>query len=177
MLTRLRNVGIGGSAVILADPFNGDENAIAKYLNTELGVARQFDKDMKLAEAMKTPDIWLGNRNGAVNKVLIEKIAPWYKQKLNSYIGRGYSVDEALKMANASANRLLQEELLELELDFPGASTVFSSAAHQVADRNFNFMGHLGTEEIPVNEKEIYKRYRAKKKAKRAKKASKQITQ
>lgn len=153
------------------DPANAGKGAVS-YIGSELGLDLYNKRETALALAMADPSKWVTSRQ-ALLKPIQERVAAEYAIQLKKYETAGFPIEEGMKRAANYANMLLQKELEDLELEHPGSGTIWASAAHKMSDRNFQFAGAMGGAESPVNEKEIYKRMRAKKKAKKAKRAVK----
>lgn len=182
-LTRFRGGGgLTGAGGMTWNPFKADDNEYAdtvveKYLASQLHIPIKKKRDGALIKAMEKPSEWLTERNKEMDKIINGPVTTFFKEKLDLYILEGFPVEEAMSMAAQRANFVLQTEMEELELRYPGSNTIFASAAHKMADREGNFMLANGGAEQSINKKAIYKEYRQKKKAKRAKKASKQTSQ
>lgn len=160
------------------------------YVSRELKFDYESNRTKGLITAMATPADWLKERQiridgGASTELKDSKnafvifpgiknvIAEHYAKKMNKYKIAGLPFAEANARASASANRLLEEEMEELELEYPGGSTIFASAAQSMADRNAKFGMATGQAESGLDEKAVYKRIRRAKKAKKAKRRAK----
>jgi hypothetical protein len=184
MLTRARNYGIVEStapspAIKLS---NGkwvpadNIGSVEEYLGRQLKLDLQRSKQESLIEAMEKPTDWLAKRNAAYDDIK-KRIAGVYAIQMGKYYTAGFPVEEAQQLAENAANALLQIELRDLEMTLPGANTVFASAANTQAARESKYALAEGVAEHRKSDKEIYKRYRAKKKAKKAKRAAKKSQQ
>lgn len=182
-LTRY-NRGLGSNSALTLPNFWEDDGTFnlgargqlaVDFVSKELKLDLIDKREKSLVNAMVNPSKWLDDREGPMNDMK-ENLAKHYATKLQKYYNAGFPADESAALAAKSTNRLLQEEMEELEMEYPGASTIYASAAHQMADRNTRFnLGVGGVAEGRVSEKEIYKKIRAAKKAKKAKRAAKSI--
>ncbi len=152
---------------------NTNLQQIGDYLGRELKIDLINKREASLISAMDSPTAWLKTRKDEMDKIQA-RLAAHYKTKLDLHIGNGFPYDEAMQMATRSTNKLLEEELQELEIIHPGSATIYASGAHAVADRESKFNMAIGGAErkqaAPVFDKRSYKKHRKAKKA--AKKAS-----
>ena len=150
---------------------NPDKEAdLIKFLDKELKISFLQKREEAIALAAEKPSKWLAQRNLRMEEVK-KRVATAYALELGKFDTAGFPPAESMARASKFANLILMNELENLELTYPGSSTVFNSAAHIAANRNDNF--NLATGGAEVDKKAIYKEMRALKKAKRAKKLSK----
>jgi hypothetical protein len=149
---------------------------ISKYISKELKLDLMSSRQKALAQAMEKPQDWLLEREKRL-EVIKERLAKNFGEQYVKYSEAGFPNDEAMEKAAKATNILLELELEDLEIEFPGGATVFGSAANVMANRNNRFGLAMGSAEGPqVDKKAIYKEMRQRKKAKKARKASKQVT-
>ena len=142
------------------------------YIGRELGVDRNIKKEESLIKAAMKPDEWLDARKTKLDS-LLNDATDFYQKRLAHYYNAGYSAAGSEEKAQNETNSFLKLLMSDLDDEQPGASTIFASAANKLAGRETQFMLANGRAE---SDKEIYKRIRAQKKAKKAMKSQKAIT-
>jgi hypothetical protein len=139
------------------------------YLARELGIVVRAKRDQSLVNATVDPATWLSNREEEVEKI-VKKVAESYNTRMDNLRQAGLPFAEAQTMCTRSANSEYLIQMEDLEITNPGSATIWGSAANTMANRNTKFNLALGEAE---GDKAIYKRIRAGKKAKKAKRKAK----
>lgn len=134
------------------------------FIDRELHLTLKEKQEKSLAKAMMKPDEWLTDRHNEFPAIR-DGVAAAYKKYYDSFYAEGYSAEEAQVKASRIAQNILDIEMEELEMRMPGAATIFKGAANEKNHRDNRLAGALGGYET---DKEIYKRIRRKKKAKKA---------
>lgn len=149
-----------------------DTKNIVPYLAKELGVELQARRNDAQISALTDPKKWLDTYNGRMTSIL-GTLAERLRDKTDQY-GQVYPMDQAIALAQRDIAVLFEMEKRQLEIEYPGAELLFKQAEVK-SFLNYNDKGGsamLSTiEQDGKQDKAAYRRYKAKKKAKRSTKA------
>ncbi len=133
-----------------------------KYLKTELGTTLKAKQDLNTITAIRDPVKFIEDRSKDIDKIVKDKVSTHFEARLKEYQGLGLPSDVCKELALRACHRIYQEELEIMEIAQPGAyekAFGISNLHHNTAVAASNITNH-----------EAVKQYKARKRAKRAKK-------
>lgn len=147
----------------------------ADFINRELHMKLRQKQEKSLVRAMIAPQAWLEEREKKWPQIEAD-VAAEFGQAVNKYYQAGYTYEESREKALRNAQLKLDIALEDLEIEYPGANTIFKSAMNTKVYRDNRFALANGLEENESGAgvglsreqiKEIVRNEKARKRAKR----------
>lgn len=157
----------GARLGVVETPF-ADAAAAEKYLKKELKIELHKKQQDSLIKAIKTPDVWLGERKTAMDAIAKSLSKP-YTDAIDRYT-EYYPVDEAIQMAGEDIKPLYEIEKRYMDLTLPGANQLYTGAL--LENQGMRDQAHIQANAL-TDRSQWKKEYKAKRKAKKASKAAK----
>jgi hypothetical protein len=172
-----REIKVNEQAVKVWGALPYDGPAMKGYLNQELGIALDSNREASMIRAIKNPDEYVKRRNDYVQSAL-EKTAATGTQYLDDLLAAGVPTETAKAMTLSYTKSVLDSQMNIYNIANPGYDNAFRSA-NMTAGYNAN-IATMQTREAGVQaaapmieiskeqKRAIIAKYKAKKKAKMA---------